>query len=121
MPLTEEQLIVKVRNKTTDSTALLPDAKILEFAADEGDNDYGGVLDLNGVIADAWEYLARNYQYKSATIGNVSYSQPTAFATAEFYRSKSGTGGAIVVIGQMSRADLLVPDTTADSEFGEGD
>lgn len=118
MPLTEEQLITKVRNKTTDDVVLLPDAKILEFAEAGGDNDYGGEIDLNGVLYDAWVYIARQHGYMSEGVANLSVSQPVALRNAEFYRRLSGKAGAIVVVGSMSRADLLV---ATDVEWGEGD
>ncbi len=119
--MTDEQLIARVRNETTDNVAWLPDLKILEFAGADYGNVYGGLLDLNGVIADAWKYIARDYVYKSETIGNISVSQPIALSRAEYYSALSGRGGTIVVVGEMSRADLLVPASVSGSEFGGGD
>lgn len=123
MPLTEAQIITRVRNKTTDNTVWLPDLKILEFAdAIEGDNTVGGLLDLNGVLADAWEYMARDDIYMSQTIGAVSVSQPVAQRKAEFYRRASQKGGGvIVVIGTMSRADLLSSTSPTANEWGDWD
>lgn len=118
MPLSEAQLIVKVRNKTTDNTTWLSDAKIVEFAEVGGDNDYAGLVDLNGVIADAWEYMARDDIYMAQAVGAVSVSQPVAQRKAEYYRRLSQKGGAVVVVGLMARGDLLVYPT--DDEWGVG-
>jgi hypothetical protein len=94
----------RVRDKTTSDLTLLPDSKIEDFVLDNTYAELG--VDLNGTLADAWEYLARDEWYMSQSIGAVSVSQPIALRRAAYYRSKAVGGNAAATIGYMTRGDL---------------
>ena len=107
----------------TDSTTELPDDMILYFAGQGAsdtsytDNIVDGVLNLYGVVADSWAYLARADRYMSESEGSVSVSQPLALRMAAYYRALSGAGGVLIIVGQTQRMDIIAsPDDLP--EFG---
>jgi|SRR6478672_9925248 len=123
MALTPTQIKTRVRAMVTDSTTELPDDMILYFAgqgaADTSytDNIVDGVLNLYGVVADSWAYLARADRYMSESEGSVSVSQPVPLRMAAYYRALSGAGGVLIIVGQTQRMDIIAsPDDLP--EFG---
>ena len=124
MALTAAQIKTRVRAMVTDSVTELPDDTILYFAGQGAtDTSYtenigdDGVLNLYGVVADSWAYLARADRYMSESEGSVSVSQPVALRMAAYYRSLSGTGGVTLVNGQTQRMDIIASPGDID-EFG---
>ena len=121
--MTEEEqaaLIAEVRRKTTSDIAELPDAEILAFTA-EGrpaslSNWFGGALDMNALIGECWEYIARKDKYMSETQGAVSASQPTSMRMANYYYQRSGKAGSLLTLGAVTRGDLGI--AVAGSEHG---
>ena len=124
MALTPTQIKTRVRAMVTDSTTELPDDMILYFAGQgQTDTSYtanigdDGVLNLYGVVADSWAYLARADRYMSESEGSVSVSQPVALRMAAYYRALSGAGGVLIIVGQTQRMDIIAsPDDLP--EFG---
>src|SRR5690348_10643305 len=124
MALTAAQIKTRVRAMVTDSVTELPDDTILYFAGQGAtDTSYtqnigdDGVLNLYGVVADSWAYLARADRYMTESEGSVSVSQPVALRMAAYYRSLSGTGGVTLVNGQTQRMDIIASPGDID-EFG---
>lgn len=121
MAMTQAQIIKYVRNRTTDNLRLLPDDKIEDFTSstDEGGNLYTDGLDLNGVLADSWEYISRGDLYGTQQAGAVLISQPVAERKAARYLSLSrkGGGGVSVTVGIVTRTDITQPVSTVSGEF----
>jgi len=113
--VTQAELIQAVRDETTDDITVLSDATIVRLAA-KAENLSGTLVDLMGVLSDAWRYLSRDDLYMSQTEGNLAFSQPIAFRRAQYYLERSLKGGATITIGLMERGDLwtLIPI----NEFG---
>ncbi len=111
-------MIQAVRDETTDDITVLSDATIVRLAA-KAENLSGTLVDMNGVLADAWRYLSRDDLYMSQTEGNLAFSQPIAFRRAQYYLERSLKGGIIVTVGLMERGDLW--PLLTDNEFGVGD
>lgn len=125
--LTDEQLIKHVRSVVAGSTTELPDDQILYFAGRGDDEswtynilDSSGNLNLWGIYADAYTYIARDDRYMSETEGAVSVSQPTALKWAAYYRARAddiADGGFSV--GVVTRKDVGYSYAQAsDKEFG---
>ena len=124
MALTEAQIIKYVRSKTTSDTALLPDNDILYFAGELDsdttyqDNVHEGALDLNGVLADCWEYIARADLYGAEGQGNVSASQPKAERKAQYYFDRSLKAGSKMIVSIVGRSDLTAATVAVGGEHG---
>lgn len=119
MPLTtlQQQIVTRVRSKTSSNVTELSDDQILYFAGQGAtdtsytDNIVVGVLDTAGVIADVWEWLARADRYLAESEGSVSVSQPVALKMAAYWRGLSaggGSGGVGLNMTQTERLDILM-------------
>jgi hypothetical protein len=114
--VTDEEIISRVRNNTSDDVNELPDLKILEFAGETYGNWHSGALDIAGVTADAWIYLARKDRYGATSAGAVAASQPVSWLQAAYWLSQSKKGSGIALTqATLTRTDLVaVPE---DAEF----
>jgi hypothetical protein len=104
--VSDDEIIRQVRNKTTPDETKLPDEKILEFAADNTDASYQESVDINGTVADIWEYFSLDVNFMAHNIGLLGFSQPVVFRRVAYYRALSRKGGAEVAIDEVVRTDL---------------
>jgi hypothetical protein len=108
MALTAIQL---VRNKTTQSSTLVPDSVITDYIA--LNTDTSGLWDFNLTVADILDYMA------SVMDNSVSVEEWTRGPTtvrlkeslidrAAYYRGLAGQGVAKIVMGELVRNDYDV-------------